>query len=61
VSAETENIISEISNRINFATKEANQKIASIENEIITLREAAHAKGKLCTFVIYSRPTKQVD
>jgi hypothetical protein len=48
VTAETSNIISEISNRINFATKEANQKIASIENEIVTLREAAYAKAKLC-------------
>ena len=46
--AETENIISEISNKINFEEKEANRKIAAIENEIVTLREGAHAKSTIC-------------
>ena len=47
--AETENKISEINNRMNLAEKEANHKIASIENEIVIIRESAYAKSRLCT------------
>ncbi len=50
IKAETENMISEINNKMNLAEKEANQKIASIENEIVVIMESAHAKGKICSY-----------
>lgn len=34
---------------MNLAEKEANQKIASIENEIVIIRESAYSKSKVCT------------
>jgi hypothetical protein len=48
--AETENKISEISNKMNLAEKEANHKIAAIQNEIVILREAAYSKAAVCKF-----------
>lgn len=50
IKAETENMISQINNKMNLAEKEANQKIASIENEIVVIMESAHAKGKICSY-----------
>jgi hypothetical protein len=49
IQAETQNKISEISNHINLAEKEANKDIATIENTIVVLKETAHAKSQRCT------------
>lgn len=49
VRAETDNKISEVGNKMNLAEKEANYKIAAIENEGIILRQAAHSKATICT------------
>lgn len=49
IQAETQNKISEISNHINLAEKEANKDIATIENTIVVLKETAYAKSQRCT------------
>ena len=46
IRAETEIKIAEINNKIKLAEKEANQNIEMLENEIVVLKETAHAKAK---------------